>query len=130
MVTGGGAGFFSVGPTGVVGVVEGESIQFVCVYTRNIDTQLNWTLTDTNSNEVVISNDTTLPDGTVANVSMEATKGTIYNLNLSNVQRKWNGSSIMCSLVESGTLVSSTSATIEVYCKFPQKYYIYIFISI
>ena len=119
MVAGGnGVGVFSEGPTGLIDVVEGESIQFECVYTRNIDTQLNWTLTDTNSNEVVIINDTTLPDGTVANVSMEASKGTLFNLNLSNVQRKWNGSSIMCSLVESGTLVSSTSATIEVYCKF------------
>ena len=104
-----------------MGVAEEESYVFECIFSFSImNAEGNWTLTDSNSTKVVISNDTTLPDGTVANITLTNTVSTtIYNLSLSNIQRKWNGSSIMCSLDEGGFIVSSSSATILVYCKLP-----------
>ena len=116
-----------------MGIVEEGAYTFVCIYDSTLDNKGNWTLTDTNSNEVIISNDTTLPGGTVADVVLSITGGnTLFNLTLSNIQRIWNGSTIQCSLrYTGGSIVTSTSATIEIYCKFPHEYVIvFMFVNI
>ena len=58
-----------------MGIVEEGAYTFVCIYDSTLDNKGNWTLTDTNSNEVIISNDTTLPGGTVADVVLSITGG-------------------------------------------------------